>query len=76
MGYNPWYFSLRLSAGVQTVRAELQDPRSACDKMWDLLESGVRDEKLIGCGRFVPDPYAENASFRYGISLGNSWELQ
>jgi hypothetical protein len=58
-----------LGTHVDVFRSEKIDPEEVCDIMWDALEAAVAENKLIGCGRFIPDPYGENASDRQGITL-------
>ena len=41
-----------------------------CDIMWRNLEVAMNEDRLVGCGRFVADPYTEKHSDRMGISVG------
>lgn len=58
------------AAGVQALRLEKMKPSTLCDDIWDKIEKSIAENKLIGCGRFVSDPYGENPSKRCGITLG------
>lgn len=63
---------LSASAAVQTLRLERFQPKNVCNEVWDLLEKGIVNQQLIGCGRFIADPYGENPARRRGITLGES----
>ena len=58
------------SAAVQCLRLEKFRPTSVCDEVWDTLEKAIENQQLVGCGRFIADPYSENPSKRKGITLG------
>ncbi len=58
------------AAGVHALRLEHMNAGSLCDEVWDVLEDGIANNRLVGCGRFVPDPYGENPAKRCGITLG------
>ena len=51
------------------------DDDDICNKIWELLEDAVDKNKLIGCGRYVPDPYCEKPSDRQGISLHMMYQI-
>jgi hypothetical protein len=61
---------LTFSAATLCLRLERFRPASMCNDVWDVLERGVQSQQLIGCGRFVSDPYVENPVKRKGITLG------
>lgn len=61
---------LTASAAVQCYRMERFRPVSVCNEIWDILERGISDHQLMGCGRFISDPYGENPAKRKGITLG------
>lgn len=61
---------LTSSAAVQCLRVEKFRPNQVCNEIWDLLERGVANNQLVGCGRFIQDPYVENPTKRKGITLG------
>ena len=51
---------------VRTIRAEELTEDTACDVLWDALEAAAAGGRLVGCGRFVSDPYGESLSDRQG----------
>lgn len=63
---------LTQSAHVAVHRENIFALDNAADVIWDTLESGLPANKLIGVGRWISDPYSENAAERYGISLGET----
>jgi hypothetical protein len=63
---------LTASCAVQCLRVERYRPASVCNDVWDILERGIANQHLIGCGRFVSDPYVENPAKRKGITLGKT----
>ena len=58
------------SAAVQCFRLDRMRLNTICDDVWDILERGVASNQLIGCGRFIPDPYGESPLKRKGLTLG------
>mmetsp|Transcript_32355 Transcript_32355/g.54541 ORF Transcript_32355/g.54541 Transcript_32355/m.54541 type:complete len:832 (+) Transcript_32355:47-2542(+) len=66
---------LTCSAAVQSLRLETLSSRAVCDEIWDQLEKAIGEGKLIGCGRFIPDPYAENPAKRQGLVLGTMYQV-
>eukprot|EP01038_Epipyxis_sp_PR26KG_P013241 gene13241-17747_t len=63
---------LTAGASVQTIRTERMKVNEMCDDVWDALDESVRENKLIGCGRFIPDDIEENPQTRCGITLVTS----
>lgn len=58
------------AAGITTTRIDRIPKRTVCDDLWDLLDKAISRNALIGCGRFVADPMAENPAIRQGVALG------
>lgn len=58
------------AAGINTLRVDTIPKRTVCDDIWDTMDKAVSRNALIGCGRFVADPMAENPAIRQGITLG------
>jgi hypothetical protein len=58
------------AAGVQTFRIDKMAKNTLCDELWEAMEKAKEKDFLIGCGRFVPDPFADSAALRQGIDLG------
>jgi hypothetical protein len=62
-------------AGVNGLRLEKMNQGSLCDDIWDVLEVAISENRLVGCGRFIPDPYGENPSKRCGVTLGQLYQV-
>lgn len=63
------------AAGIQALRID-QVPRTRrCDEVWDLLDAAVHKGAIIGCGRFIADPLAENPAVRQGIDLAALYQV-
>jgi hypothetical protein len=59
------------AAGLTTLRIERMLRRTVCNEIWDIMDKAVTRSSLIGCGRFIPNPMAENPNIRRGIPLGS-----
>ena len=42
----------------------------AYNAIWNVMEQAIEDNKLMACGRYVPDPYNDKVDQRKGIDLG------
>ena len=60
---------------VRTIRSEELTEDTACDIVWEALESAVEGRKLSGCGRFVSDPYGETLEDRKGVTINHVYEV-
>jgi len=64
------------AAHIECIRSEKLNPEVICDVVWDGLERGCEEnDRLVGCGRFLPDPYGEHVSSRQGISVGHMYQV-
>lgn len=58
------------AASIDLYRVDRLPLAIVCDTIWDALERGIEEKRLIGCARFTKNPLDENPSVRQGISLG------
>lgn len=58
---------LTYGAHTRLIRSELLNNENITDTYWNIIEAGISTKQLIGCGRFIPDPYGEHISDRKGI---------
>jgi len=64
------------AADCRCRRNELnQDLDTIVDNTWDILEDGLKRKRLIGCGKWVPDPYCERLADRQGITVGHMYQV-
>jgi hypothetical protein len=63
------FTDLTFAGHTRVLRAEKIAADEACDVTWECLEASLAENKMVGCGRFLADPYGENASDRQGISI-------
>lgn len=63
------------SAGARCLRLERHRIEAVCDEVWDALESAVEHGALIGCGRFLENPYAQNPAKAKGITEGCAYQV-
>jgi hypothetical protein len=49
--------------------------RTVCDEVWDIVEKYVKEDRLIGCGRFIRDSYSESPSLHQGINLACVYQI-
>ena len=52
-----------------------QDLDDIVDNTWNILEQGLKDNRIVGCGKWVPDPYCERLHDRQGITIGNMYQV-
>ncbi len=52
-----------------------QDLDTICDVTWSYLEAGLKANKVMGCMKAVPDPYAEKLVDRQGILVGQMYQV-
>ncbi len=64
------------AADCATRRNELnQDLDTIVDSTWDALDNALKKRRLIGCGKWVPDPYCERLADRQGITVGLIYQV-
>ena len=60
---------------IRTIRSEDLMDENACDILWDVIESAMLEKKLVGCGRFISNPYGENVRDRQGLAINYMYEI-
>ena len=64
-------YDLTYGAHTRLIRSELLSNENITDTYWNIIEAAIRNKQLIGCGRFIPDPYGEHISDRKGMALAH-----
>ena len=63
------------AAPVQLVRSDRLSLDNIVDTYWRVIEKSLEDRRLVGCGRWISDPYGEHTADRKGVSLGYMYQI-
>ncbi len=69
---------LTSAADCKVRRNELQysvDLDNIVDETWAFLEDNLKNDRLVGCAKLVPDPYSERLESRQGITVGCMYQV-
>ena len=62
-------------ASVRTLRSEKFEYETAKDDIFEEIELGMNENRLIGCMRKVPDPYSEDMADRKGVAMAHMYQI-
>ena len=60
---------------MAVIREDVLELESGADLVWEALQDGLANNKLMGCGRWLEDPYSESTGHRHGVSLSSMYQL-